>query len=145
LLLVEAKAILAIDSFHEQVESSAVLTGAQEQLRRAEAVLAEMPIASKQKVFPFVAWESVAAIHKLILTPDSPPGSMFSAGDIPAVSLKLVQSHFTHRDFRSAAQLWQAAATRRWMDETKEQSLDFRPIIVGDVTYETPVSVLKPM
>ncbi len=143
ILLVEAKAILAIDSFHEQVRASNELTSAQAQLRRAEAVLMETQLESRLALFPFVDWAKVSRVFKVIVTPDSPAGVTFEPGDIPAMTLQTARAHLHNRDFQSAAAVWRAARERRWLESVHEIAQDFRTISIGDVVYEVPVSTIE--
>ena len=142
LLLVEAKAILTIDSFHEQLEAAKVFIEAEKQLNRAAVLLAEMATDTKRRLAPFVDWAKVRRVFKLVLTPDTPTVVDWRDRDVASVSLRTATLHFHHRDFASPYRIWSAAKGRLWMDNLREEHLEFRSIHVGPVTYDVPVSVI---
>jgi hypothetical protein len=140
-LVVEAKAILATDELNEQIESGRILRDEVERLDRRIRILSKMEPANRARIFRYVDWARVKSIHRLVVTPDSPPPSTFDCKSTPVVSFLTMQHSFRTRDLRSPLRICDAASERRWLQDEAVLRVDFKAVIIGNVTYEMPVDV----
>ena len=140
-LIVEAKAILATDELNEQKESGRILRDEVERLDRRIRILSEMDSAHRARIFRFVDWARVQSIHRLIVTPDSPPPSTFDCESTPVVSFLTMQHSFRARDLRSPLRICDAARERPWLHGETVLRVDYKNVLIGDVTYEIPIDI----
>jgi hypothetical protein len=141
ILIVEAKAILGSDEVNEQVESGRVMRRADQQLQRCAEIIRESSAEYLSRAYPFVDWSRVRTVHRLILTPDTPPTSSFGS-TTAAVSFLTLQHAFRHRDLQTPSRICAAARRRPQAASPPVLRVEYEVISVGDVTYEIPVGLL---
>jgi hypothetical protein len=139
LLLVEGKAILAVDDVGEVLGSSDDLEDAQSQIRRANRILQATPIDWRAQQFPFVDWDKVESFYLIVLTPDSYPSSQVDQSEIPFITVFGLKRNFRTRDLRSPSAIWSACRDKAWLTRLISSNKGFEPIEIGDVTYEIPI------
>jgi hypothetical protein len=140
LLLIEAKAVLAVDDVGEVVAATKEFKKAQGQLRRAEALLRAMPAAQKRDIYPFVDWGRAETFRLLVVTPDSNAQAEFDHSEIPLITLELMQTQLRYRDYKSPTAVWEACKRKAWMEPLTLTGADFyKEIKIGSVTYGIPL------
>jgi len=139
-LLVEGKAVLAVDDVAEVQAATDQFKKAKEQLERTTRILSSaLSHQRKRTLFPFVDWAQVKTYHSLVVTPDSNPLSNFDEHEVPVITLELIRSQLRNRDFKSPSTIWQACRRRDWLKPLSLEGEDFySSMTVGSVTYEFP-------
>jgi hypothetical protein len=140
LLLIEAKAVLAVDDVGEVVTATKEFKKAQDQLRRAEALLRAMPAPQKRDIYPFVDWGRVDTFRLLVVTPDSNAQAEFDHSEVPLITLELMRTQLRYRDYKSPTAVWEACKRKAWMEPLTLTGADFyKEIRIGSVKYEIPL------
>jgi hypothetical protein len=138
-LLVEGKAILAVDDVAEVHAATEQFNSAKEQLERTARILSTMPRQEKSSLFPFVDWSQVKSYHTLVVTPDSNPLSSFDEQEVPVITLELIRTQLRKRDFKSPWAICNACRRRDWLKPFALDGEDlYLGVTVGSVTYELP-------
>lgn len=138
-LIVEAKAVLAVDDVAEVQAATEQFKKAQAQLERASKILNSMPMDRKRFLFPFVDWDQVKIYRPLVITPDSSPLAEFAPDVVAVITLELVRTQFRSRDFRSPTAICEACKRKEWLKPFGLDGEDFYSSIrIGSVTYEFP-------
>jgi hypothetical protein len=137
-LLVEGKAMLAVDDASETLAGASELLHAHTQLVTAARLLQATPLEQKRARYPFVTWEAVEAYRLLILTPDTPLGHAVDESVTPVVTVDAIKAHLRRRDYRSPSTLCEACRTKPWLAQFSADPVTYKAISVGDVTYEVP-------
>jgi hypothetical protein len=138
-LLVEGKAILALDDIGEILGASSELQRAQEQIRRATRIMRTMSLEQKAREHPFVAWEKVESFYGIVLTPDSYPPHQVDQSEIPFVTIRAMRQRLRDRDLQSPSTIWSACREKIWIANIILPIESFETINIGDVTYEIPM------
>jgi hypothetical protein len=140
ILIVEAKAVLAVDDVSEVQAATEQFKKAKGQLERANKILSLMRLEQKRSLFPFVDWTQVMIFRTLVITPDSSPLAAFSQDAVPVITLELVRTQFRGRDFKSPTAICEACKRKEWLKAFDLDGEDFYlSIKIGSVTYEFPV------
>lgn len=139
LLLVEAKAVLAVDDVAEVQSATEQLRKAARQLKRSISILNAMPLKRKNTLFPFVNWERAKIYRRLVMTPDSSPLGEFSEDDVSVITLELLRTQFRNRDLKTPTAIWEACRTKNWLKPFKIDGEDYYSSMkIGSITYEFP-------
>ena len=139
LLVVEGKALLAVDEINEVETATKKMQRAQRQLQRVIEILRSSPSGKKQNLWKSVKWCLVRDIYGVVVAGDAEPNEKFDHSVYPGISLQTVKDRLRANHFASPRKFWAACKDRRWLDPLREYRESFRAIEVGDVTYELPV------
>jgi hypothetical protein len=138
-LLIEGKAVLAVDDVAEVQAATEQFNKAQRQLERVAEIMVSMPEDQKRAIYPFVDWAQVRTYRSIVVTPDSNPLADFDHSTIPALTLELIRTKFRSRDFRSPTAIWEACQSKDWLKPFALDGEDlFSSITIGSVRYEFP-------
>jgi hypothetical protein len=138
-LLVEAKAVLAVDDVAEVQSATEHFIKAQTQLERAIRILISMSNDRKRLTFPFVDWAHVTTYRPLVVTPDSTPLAQSDHNAVPVITLELIRTQLRNREFNSPTAIWEASQRKEWLNQFNLESEDFYSSIrIGVITYEVP-------
>jgi hypothetical protein len=139
ILLVEAKAVLAVDDVAEIQAATEQLWKAKRQLERSISILNIMPLERKQSLFPFVDWGRIETYRPLMITPDSSPLGEFTHDAVSVVTLEVFRTQFSNRDLKTPTAIWEACRSKEWLKPFNLDGEDFYSRMkVGSVTYEIP-------
>lgn len=138
-LLVEAKAVLAVDEVGEVQAATEQFNEAQEQLRRVTEILTSLPNDQKRSLYPFVDWGRVRTYRPLVVAPDSNPRAGFDHSDISMITLELLRTQLRSRHFKSPTAIWEASRLKEWLKPLPIHGEDlYSSITIGSVRYEFP-------
>jgi hypothetical protein len=138
LLLIEAKAILAVDEINEVHQATLEMQHGQEQLAKIERILESMPFEEKSRLFKFVDWNKVKTIYGIVVAAEAEPNDNLDRNVYPAISLQTIRARLRKNHFASPKKFWTACRDRHWMQSYEKAIETYRPVRVGDVTYELP-------
>ncbi|MGB7324186.1 MAG: hypothetical protein WBD31_04905, partial [Rubripirellula sp.] len=138
LLLIEAKAILAVDEINEVHQATLEMQHGQEQLAKIERILEAMTQEEKSQLFKFVDWKKVKTIYGIVVAAEAEPNDNLDSDKYPAISLQTIKARLRKNHFASPKKFWTACRDRHWMKGYEKAIETHRPVRVGDVTYELP-------
>lgn len=115
ILLVEAKAILAVDDVGEVHSADEHMRKAKRQLERGVDILKTMPQERKEVLFRFVDWDQITVYRLLVITPDSSPLGGAPQEDVSVITLELLRTQLRNRDLKTPTALWEACKRKRWL------------------------------
>jgi hypothetical protein len=141
LLIIEGKAILAVDEVNEVDKATVDMQDGQQQATRAQAILKELSVEDKASLFPFVNWKAVKRELMMVVTPNSEPHQGFDHSSIPAISLATINAYMRDNHFASPKKFFVRAQTRPWRGSERvlvDQHLHHQ---VGVVAYELPCGI----
>ncbi len=136
LLLVEGKAVLAVDEINEVDAATEELKRGQAQLSLARDILNRLPEEQKRAMFRFVRWHEITEIYEVVVTPNTEPHQGFNGDMIPAISLATIDCKMRENHLASPRKFWERARTKPWLEPLQRYVQKTRPLRVGDVTYE---------
>lgn len=143
LLVVEGKALLGVDEINEVDAATKEMQSGQDQLSRVIRILSKMSDEEKSALFKFVKWNLVKHVFGVVVAGDAEPNDKYDHTVFPGISLQTIEDRLRGNHLASPKKFWRACRDRRWMDGLRGYSESYRPIKVGDVTYELP-SLVEP-
>lgn len=138
LLLVEAKAMLAVDEINEVDAATKELQHGQAQLKKVERILNSMTADEKHTLFKFVDWPRVSSIYGVVVAAEAEPNDKFDHSQYPGISLQTINARLRDNHFASPRKLWEACRDRRWIAKIGRLKETYRSIRIGEVRYEIP-------
>jgi hypothetical protein len=142
-LIVQGKAVLAVDTIHEVGSATKQFVEAQEQAERCVKALALLPEARRRQLFPFVSWSQVRHYCLLVIAPEAEPNESYDFDGVPFISLDTARTRLRSRDFKSPSALVDACRRRDWHRDTWRGEQLHTSVRVGDMTFEIPA--FKPL
>lgn len=137
-LIVEAKAVLGVDEINEVDSATTEMISGQNQLAKRIAMLEAMPLEQKQGLFKFVNWNVSPKIFGVVIAADAEPNNRYDQAIFPGISLQTIKDRLRDNHFGSPLKFWKACRDRHWLTHLSEYEETYRPIKIGDVTYEIP-------
>ena len=139
ILLIEGKAVLAVDDLTEVIAASKELCRAQEQIRSTAELLKSMPIEQKQALYPFVQWDRVTSYYLMVATPETQPDSQqYDYEEVPLVTLETMKNQLNTKQLQSPRSFHEASKRREWLDDLIPATEFYETIEIGGVKYEIP-------
>lgn len=139
ILLMEAKAVLAVDDISEVVAASKELCRAQEQIRSTAELLKSIPVKQKQALYPFVQWDMVTSYYLMVVTPDTHPDSQqYDYEEVPLITLETMKSQVNNKQLQSPRSFYEASQKRIWLDGLIPATDFYETIEIGGIKYEIP-------
>jgi len=140
-LLLEAKAVLGVDEVNEVATATKEMQDGQRQLKHVDEIIKAIPEPQKRSLFPFVDWRMVTQHYGIVVALDAEPNNLFDHTVYPGISLQTIKARLRDNHFASPRKLWNACRERRWLAKLPEYTRSYKPIQVGDVTYELPTLI----
>jgi hypothetical protein len=140
-LLIEGKAVLGVDEINEVDAATKQMREGQVELQRVEEILGEMPDQEKGQLFKFVNWKTAKRYFGVVVAADAEPNDLYDHSKYPGISLQTIKARLRENHFASPQKFWRACTQRGWLQDLKQYRESYRPIPVGEVTYDLPVLV----
>ena len=139
ILLIEGKAVLAVDDLTEVIAASKELCRAQEQIRSTAELLKSMPIKQKQALYPFVQWDRVTSYYLMVATPETQPDSQqYDYEEVPLITLETMKSQMNIKQLQNPRLFYEASKRREWLDDLIPATEFYETIEIGGIKYEIP-------
>jgi hypothetical protein len=138
-LVVEGKAVLAVDEVNEVNSATEEMKHGQEQLATAIQTLADMPEREKASLFKFVKWPMVKNVYGVVVAADADPNESYDHNRFPGISLQTIQARLRSNHLASPQKFWNACKDRKWLDNLRKYDRSYKTVQVGDVSYELPI------